>query len=197
MNESAVPRDDAPARRLRPGGLLLLLSIAVVGLILLAVFYYGVLNPSSRRVGSGAAPDFTFTAYSFGLSAYDGQTFRLSDFRGQPVVLNFWASWCAPCRDEQPHLEAAWRRYQGRVMFIGLDYLDQEPNARAYLTEFGVTYPNGPDRGSRAYTAYHVQGVPETFFIDAQGFVQGYYVGPIPAAELEQRIQALLQASTP
>ncbi len=191
MNDSVVS-PNAPARRLRPGGLLLVIGIAVIGLIFVAVFYYGVLNPPSQRVGSGPAPDFTFTTYAFGLSPYDGQTFRLSDFRGQPVVLNFWASWCGPCRDEQPHLEAAWRQYQGRVMVIGLDYLDQEPNARAYLTEFGVTYPNGPDRGSRAYTAYRVQGVPETFFIDAQGFVRGYYVGPITAAELEQRIQELL-----
>ena len=192
MNENATPAPIAepqPARRSRGGSALLIGVIAVVGLALLAVFYYGILNPPSKRVGSGAAPDFELTTF-------EGETIRLSDFRGTPVVLNFWASWCVTCRDEQPYLEEAWRRYQGRVVFIGVDYLDQLPNALAYLEEFDVTYPNGPDKGSRIYAAYHVQGVPETFFIDAQGNVQGFHVGPISRAQLEERIQALLDSNS-
>ena len=81
-------------------------------------------------------------------------------------------------------------------MFLGVDYLDQAPNARAYLDQFGVTYANGPDKGSRAYTAYRVQGVPETFFIDAKGVVQGFHVGPITAPQLEQRILDLMKVSS-
>lgn len=180
-----LPSETAPNSAQRRGGLFMLGAVAVVGVMLVAVFYYGILHPSSRRVGSGAAPDFE-------IAAYNGETLRLSDYRGTPVVLNFWASWCVPCRDEQPILESSWRRHQGEVIFLGLDYLDQRPNALAYLSEFDVTYPNGPDLGSRVYTTYHVQGVPETFFIDAEGNVQGFHVGPLSAQQLEQRIQGLL-----
>lgn len=191
MNDS-LPSPVQP--RQRRGSALLVVAIAAIGVILLAVFYYGILNPPSARVGSGKAPDISFTNYSFGLTEYDGKTVRLSDFRGKPIVLNFWASWCVPCREEQAILQASWQKHGSDVLFMGVDYLDQPPNAQSYLTEFGVTYPNGPDKGSRAYTSYRVQGVPETFFIDADGNVQGFYVGPIPAMELEQRIQALLKS---
>ncbi|NUQ38018.1 MAG: redoxin domain-containing protein [Caldilineales bacterium] len=175
---------DQPPRS-RRGGVILFGALALVGIGLLAVFYYGILNPPSRRASEGLAPDFQITTY-------DGEAMALSDFRGTPVVLNFWASWCVPCRDEQPLLQAYWQRYQGEVVFLGLNYLDQRPNALAYLAEFGVTYPNGPDMGSRIYSAYRVQGVPETFFIDAAGQVQGVHVGPMTARDLEQRISQLL-----
>lgn len=184
-----APGEPKPEKKSRLGSALLIGIIAIVGITFLAVFYVGILNPPSKRVGEGTAPEIQFVTY-------DGQEVRLSDFRGKPVVVNFWASWCVPCREEQALLESTWRRYNGDVIFLGLDYLDQEPNALAYLEEFDVTYPNGPDKGSRAYTTYHVQGVPETFFIDAEGKVHGYYVGPIPAAELERRIQALMAAES-
>lgn len=188
MSDNLTP-EISPEAPKRGGGLLMIGVIAVVGVMLLAVFYYGILNPASKRVGEGVAPDFQITTYS-------GETIRLSQYRGMPVVINFWASWCFPCRDEQPVLEAAWQRHKGEVMFLGLDYLDQEPNALEYLAEFNVTYPNGPDLGSRVYTTYHVQGVPETFFIDAEGNVQGFHVGPLTAQQLEQRIQTLLTSGT-
>ncbi|MCO6450623.1 MAG: TlpA family protein disulfide reductase [Caldilineales bacterium] len=183
--EPAAGEKSQPQKRSRLGNVLLFGIIAVVGIIFLVVFYIGILNPPSQRVSEGLAPEITFTTY-------DGQQMRLSELRGKPVVINFWASWCVPCREEQAILEETWQRHKGDVMFLGLDYLDQEPNALAYLAEFGVTYPNGPDKGSRAYTTYHVQGVPETFFVDAEGRLHGYYVGPIPASELERRIQELL-----
>lgn len=192
---SPTPAEAGPKQRSRTGSLLLIGAVAVIGLILLAVFYYGILNPPSVRVGSGKAPEITFTNYNFGLSEFDGQPVRLSELRGKPVVVNFWASWCVPCRDEQAGLEQAWQKYRDQVWFVGLDYLDQEPNARSYLSEFAVSYPNGPDKGSRAYSTYHVQGVPETFFIDAEGNVKGFFVGPIPEPELERRIQELLETT--
>jgi len=182
---NSPPLPAAEPQRARRGGLLLFALIAIVGVALLAVFYYGMLNPPSKRASEGVAPDFQITTY-------DGETIKLSDYRGKPVVVNFWASWCVPCRDEQPLLEAYWQRYQDQVVFLGLNYLDQRPNALAYLSEFSVTYANGPDMGSRIYGAYHVQGVPETFFIDAQGQLQGFHVGPMTARDLEQRITQLL-----
>ncbi len=188
MNDNASsPRlDEAkPAARQRRGGWLVIGLVGLLGVILLAVFMLGLLNPPGVRPSSGRAPEVSFTTF-------DGQRVRLSDFRGKPVVMNFWASWCVPCREEAATLEQAWKSHQKDVQFVGLAYLDQDKNAVPYLQEFGITFPNGHDLGSKAYTSYHVQGVPETFFIDAQGNVQGYFVGPIPPSELEQRIQALL-----
>ncbi len=129
-------------------------------------------NQSEHRA-SGQAPPFTFTTF-------DGETISLDDLRGKGVVLNFWASWCAPCRDEAALLEAMWRREKDNgIVFIGLDYLDQEPAAKAYLAEFDVTYPNGPDLQSAAARRYGIKGVPETFFIDAEGNIQQMVIGPI------------------
>lgn len=191
MNDNATPpiaTQAVPAVRKGRGSWLLLGAVGLIGVALLAIFLIGLLNPPSERVGAGHAPEVTFTTF-------DGQRMRLSDFRGKPVVMNFWASWCVPCREEAATLEQAWKTHQENVQFVGLAYLDQDKNALPYLKEFGISFPNGHDLGSRAYTAYHVQGVPETFFIDADGNVQGYFVGPIPPSELEQRIQALLAAS--
>ncbi len=129
-------------------------------------------NQSEHRA-SGEAPPFTFTTF-------EGETISLADLEGKGVVLNFWASWCAPCRDEAALLEAMWRRERDNgIVFIGLDYLDQEPAALAYLEEFDVTYPNGPDLQSAAARRYGIKGVPETFFIDPQGNIQELVIGPI------------------
>lgn len=77
-------------------------------------------------------------------------------------------------------LEATWRREQGNdIVFLGLDYLDQEPAALAYLAEFNITYPNGPDLQSAAARSYGIKGVPETFFIDAEGKISDIVIGPI------------------
>ncbi len=128
-------------------------------------------------------------------SEYDRVTLQLSKLRGTPILLNFWASWCTTCKDEQPLLESAWRRYKGQVLFIGLSHLDQDKNARAWLQCYDVTYPNALDLGGKAYNAYRVQGVPETYFIDKEGNIVDYYVGAIPNGSiLDQLLQKLLQA---
>lgn len=161
--------------------------LAGLGLLALMVFLgLGLYHRSLDQVQSGTAPDFVLTTFS-------GQTVRLSTLRGQVVVINFWASWCQPCRQEAPILEATWREYRDRgVVFIGVDYLDTETEARAYLAEFNNTYPNGPDLGTRIAQAYRIQGVPETFFVDRQGQLQGVFIGPLNRDELHRRIESLL-----
>src|SRR5690606_9804248 len=125
----------------------------------------------------------------------EGETISLADLKGQGVVLNFWASWCDPCRDEAALLEATWRREQGNgIVFLGLDYLDQEPAAKAYLAEFDITYPNGPDLQSAAARRYGIKGVPETFFIDGEGNIQEIVIGPIVG---EARMDELLNKIRP
>lgn len=163
-------------------GLVLVFLLAFLGAIALRMRTLG------GPVSAGPAPNFT-------LQRYDGDELTLSDLRGQVVVVNFWASWCTPCRYEQPILERAWRRYKDKgVVFIGVDYVDTEPAARAYLAEFDVTYPNGPDLGGKISRAYRIRGVPETFFVSRDGRVADVEIGPLSGeARLVSAIEALLR----
>jgi cytochrome c biogenesis protein CcmG/thiol:disulfide interchange protein DsbE len=151
----------------------------LLGFVGVLAFRLWETNTNEQRA-DGLAPDFTFTTF-------EGETISLADLHGQGVVLNFWASWCDPCRDEAALLEAAWRREAGNgIVFIGLDYLDQEPAAKAYLAEFDITYPNGPDLQSQAARRYRIKGVPETYFIAPDGTIVQAVIGPImDAAQLD------------
>jgi len=138
-------------------------------LLLLAI---GLKRAQQGQIGVGEmAPDFTLTAF-------DGEEYHLADFKGQVVVVNFWASWCVTCKPEAEDLESAWRKYQGDVIFLGVDYVDTEKEAKAYLEEANVTYPNGPDKRTLISQAYRVTGVPETFIIDKSGKVAYVQIGP-------------------
>ncbi|MCC6454553.1 MAG: TlpA family protein disulfide reductase [Caldilineaceae bacterium] len=150
-----------------------------LAIVTILVLFVGILafrlwdtNVSDHRA-DGLAPDFTFTTF-------EGETISLADLQGKGVVLNFWASWCDPCRDEAALLESAWRREQGNgIVFLGLDYLDQEPSAKAYLEEYGISYPNGPDLQSGAARRYGIKGVPETYFIAPDGKIVQTVIGPV------------------
>ena len=162
--------------------------MAAYGLVVgfLGLMAYGLVKVNRGPRQAGLAPDFS-------LKGFDGQTVTLSQLRGHVVIVNFWASWCPPCREEAAYLEATWRDYQDRgVVFIGVDYVDTEAEALAYLEEFEITYFNGPDLGTRISQAYRIQGVPETFFIDRNGLLRGVKIGPLFPPELEDRIEALL-----
>lgn len=127
----------------------------------------------SEHRAEGLAPVLEFTTF-------EGETINLDDLRGQGVMVNFWASWCDPCREEAALLEKTWKQEkENGIVFLGLDYLDQEPAAKAYLAEYGITYPNGPDLRSQVARRYGIQGVPETFFIDSEGKIVDIIVGPI------------------
>lgn len=155
-------------------------------LSLLALLGLGLMRAAAGQVDSGPAPDFE-------LITFDGKAIRLSGLRGQVVVINFWASWCVPCRQEAPILEKTWRTYRDQgVVFIGVDYADTEREALAYIEEFDLTYPNGPDLGTRITQAYRIQGVPETFFVDRGGLLRGVHIGPISEQALVERIESLL-----
>jgi len=163
-----------------------LVVFAAALVLVLASLAYGATTRGSGQLQSGPAPDFT-------LGLFDGGEISLSDLRGQIVVLNFWASWCTPCKEEAPMLESVWQRYAGQgVAVIGVDYKDTEPAARAFLDQFGITYPNGPDTRSRIAGAYGVQGVPETFVITQQGEIAKVFVGSPTEAQLTAVLEDLL-----
>ena len=173
--QDAPNTPDAQAPAPAPGMVVVWRAIFVGILLLFVVLLAWRLwdtNRSEHRA-SGMAPPFTFTTF-------EGETISLDDLQGQGVVVNFWASWCDPCRDEAALLEQTWRREKDNgIVFIGLDYLDQEPAAKAYLAEFGITYPNGPDLRSEAARRYGIKGVPETFFINSAGEIAQTVIGPI------------------
>ncbi len=137
--------------------------------------------------GDGQAPDLT-------MQQFDGGTFRLADQRGRVVVVNFWASWCPPCRAEAPRLVAASRKYLDRdVVFVGVDINDTPDNARAFLQEFGITYANGIDQNLSITEAYGVTGLPATFVVGRQGKVMQRWPGEIQADQLSGLIDEALQ----
>jgi cytochrome c biogenesis protein CcmG/thiol:disulfide interchange protein DsbE len=116
----------------------------------------------------------------------------MADLRGQVVVLNFWASWCLPCADEAALLARAARDYEGQsVRFVGIGVWDPESDATAFLTRYGVDYPNGPDTGGRILMEYGLTGVPETYFVRADGTVSRRWNGPITDSQLRAFIEEI------
>ena len=169
----------------------ILLWTAVIGL--LALVGWGLLNNTKPRPEAGqVAPDFE-------LSFYDGYEWEnlsqtsLADMRGNIVVLNFWASWCTPCRMEADLLENAWQKYRDQgVIFLGVAYADAEPKALAFLEEFSISYPNAPDLRTAISADYEITGVPETFFIDREGNIAYVQIVPLDQGILEGTIDQLL-----
>jgi cytochrome c biogenesis protein CcmG/thiol:disulfide interchange protein DsbE len=149
---------------------------ALLGLLVLVGF--GQIRAQQGPVGVGSrAPDFTLTTFA-------GQSISSRDLRGQVLVVNFWASWCKPCEQEAAALEQAHQTYRDRgVVFLGVDYVDIEREALAYLERFEISYANGPDLGTRISQAFRTQGVPETFVIGRDGRVVAVQIGPYESFE--------------
>ena len=190
MTEPVSDLTPAPARRLPAFVIVLGIGILfIAGLLALLLT-----KPPQKSLCDEAAPDWSLTLFPEYRGEVAGDTLTLADLKGKGVVLNFWASWCKPCEEEAAALEAAWRQYKDKgIVFVGVDYLDQDPAAKRYLQKFNITYPNGPDLASKISKRYAIRGVPETFFIDPQGKIVGCRkVGPIPDAELKRRIAGIM-----
>jgi cytochrome c biogenesis protein CcmG/thiol:disulfide interchange protein DsbE len=132
-------------------------------------------------------------APAFELKALEtGEVVSLAKLKGKPVVLNFWSTWCGPCRIEHPVLEWAFRQYGNQAQFLGAVFEDTEENARAFVARTGSPYPQLIDPRSRMAVDYGVAGVPETYFIDADGIIRDKFVGPIDRGSFTARMGALL-----
>lgn len=184
-----------PARSSKRTRLLVMGGIALVVVGLLGVLALAVRQKSAGAIAIGDAP-------AFELKTFEGETIRLSDLRGKPVIVNFWASWCIPCREEAPLLQSTWLKYKDEgLVLIGVDYVDTDSEAKKFMQEFGITYPNGPDIGTRISQAYRITGVPESYFItpegkllegtDANGRAYGNWIGPLTSGAMEERVQKL------
>ena len=137
------------------------------------------------------APDFT-------LRSFAGSPIVLSAYRGKPVVLNYWASWCVPCREEMPNLERAWRAFRDRgVVVLGVNVADDYDDAAVFLRKLAITYPNVFDPEQTRLNTYGVAGLPTTFFVDSQMRLRdeapGGFVGRDGYQRLHRQIMALLR----
>ena len=134
------------------------------------------------------APDFYFFDEN-------GNRLRLSQFKGKPVILNFWASWCGPCKSEMPDLEEAYKMYGEEIQFVILNMTDGSretvESARRYIESAGYSFPVFYDKQQNGVIAYGISGVPVTFFIDADGYVKGVYSGAMSANILQQGIDRI------
>jgi cytochrome c biogenesis protein CcmG/thiol:disulfide interchange protein DsbE len=190
-NTNPTPTDTGTEKRRLPAWVYLMGigGIAIAGLLALLL-----LRPPQKSLCEGAAPDWSLALFDDYHGGVEGANLTSADLKGKPVVLNFWASWCVPCAEEAALLEEAWQKYKDQgVVFVGIDYLDQEPSALRYLEKFGITYPNGPDLASVMSKRYTIRGVPETFFINPDGEIVGCRkIGPLTPSELDQRIAEIM-----
>lgn len=191
---TAPEGDNEPAVRSRwPRRIALLTLAALIGLAAAFGTRFGtdpgvVDSPLIDR----PAPDVTLPYLE-----RDGQL-SLTDLRGDVVVVNFWASWCVPCREEHADLVAAAERYRERdVTFVGIVYQDRAEQAIAFLDELGRGYDHVTDPGSRAAIDFGVFGVPETFFIDRDGTVVAKVVGKTDLGLLSSTIETIMAGGTP
>lgn len=132
-------------------------------------------------------------APGFALKSFSGEKVRLSDFRGKTLLVNFWASWCHPCREEAPELERAYMSLSGnQVEFIGINIMDDRKNAEEYVKSFGGSFVNIYDPENRVHLEYGVGGVPETFFVNPEGIITGKHRGPLT----EKMIMSYMENAT-
>jgi len=182
METPTLPEKET-RRRLSPGWL----AGGLIGMLVLALLGYGLTSHASLQVGS-PVPEV-------GLTTFDGGSISLAAQRGRVVVINFFASWCPPCREEAADIQQTWRDYEQQgVQFYGIAYRNVASQAQTFLDEFGVTYPSAIDPGDRIARAYGVTGVPETFVIDQQGLLVRHFPGPVTGEELSQELEKLIHS---
>ena len=172
------------------------LPVWVIGIaFFLLVGFLVLIGLGLRRVQAGPivigqnVPDFALTDF-------DGNIHETADMKGQIVVINFWASWCKPCEQEAADMESAYQYYKDRgdVVFLGVDWVDTEPEAQAYLSQFGISYTNGPDLQTKISQIFRITGVPETYILDRQGRLAYVKTGPFASqAEIQAAIDPLLE----
>lgn len=180
--------------RLRLGAQAVAVAVVVALLGLLAWKLVQGESEVTTELARGGSPD----APAFSLERLDGKgELSLASLRGRAVVLNFWASWCGPCKDEAPLLQEAYERWRDEgVAFVGVDVQDFRGDARDFIERYGVTYPNVYDGKGSLVGRYGVTGYPETFFVDASGKVRHRIAGPVASAEeVDEGIERALAAT--
>lgn len=174
------------AARLKLGAQALAVAL-VAGLLALLIWKVAQGSQNKAKLGK-PAPDFT-------LGRLDrAGSLQLSSLRGKVVVLNFWASWCQPCKLEAPDLAASAKKWSGRVVVLGVDVNDPSGDARGFMRKYGITYPIVHDNKNVTSPKYGLTGLPETFFLDRRGRIVSHVISGIKAADLQRGVEEALRA---
>ena len=168
-------------------------TVLVIGVIgaaaLVAVLFMGLgKNPAEIRSPLVGKPAPVFALREVGTQS----TVDITQYRGKPLVVNFWATWCGPCWEEHPVLVANARIYESNVNFLGVVFQDKEEKILSFLQQRGTGYPTVVDDAGKTAIAYGVGGVPETYFIDAQGVIVAKHNGPMTPDILRANLQKVL-----
>lgn len=187
---------DSPVVTRRGAPLWVQILVWIGLLALLVLLGLGLFRAQHPIISIGSkVPDFTLNLFDKYQYQQASQA-NLASLRGKVVVVNFWASWCVTCADEAPDMEAAWQFYQpgGQVVFLGVDYTDVDSKALDFLSKYAITYPNGPDLGTRITPIFNRNiAMPETYIIDQQGILQYKQIGPFQSvAEIRSAIDPIL-----
>ena len=194
MSELAKHAPVAKPARNKKRRLLIVGAICLFNAGLLALLLTQLLTPSSKPntdpfIGQ-SAPNFSLARPQAGLSALS-----LSDFKGKAVVLNFWATWCAPCQEEAPLLENAWKQAQAQgkaLVFLGIDFQETNTDVIHFLQRYGITYPAAIDANGSVAAAYGVTSLPLTVFINRNGIIAGREPREITAQVLANDLQLIV-----
>jgi thiol-disulfide isomerase/thioredoxin len=209
IDDNEDPMDERPQRRREWSGALrsVVLPIVVVGAIVAAIWLIeqrdsgssdggdtGIVQrasgvPEGQSVGAErgkVAPDFV-------LQTVDGSTVRLSDFAGRPVFVNFWATWCTPCRKEMPEIIDAQRRYaDSGLAVIAVNAMEDRDTAAGFVREFGMEFPSALDFRGEVALAFRATGLPTSYFIDRDGVIRAVFFGPLSSEQMDEQLKKIL-----
>ncbi len=169
----------------------ILFNVGLIAFLVIQLLTPAPKSASDLLIGH-SAPDFSLAMLS---TSTGKNALSLSDFKGKAIVLNFWASWCAPCKDELPLLESAWKRMQAQgkdVVFLGIDFQESNSAATSFLQQNGITYPSGLDTNGSVASKYRITSLPDTFFIDRNGTIKSKVLQQLTAQALTSNLQLIL-----
>jgi thiol-disulfide isomerase/thioredoxin len=167
-----------------------------LGLVMLAAIGIGsgfLFNRLSANAGGESlqAPAKSSPAPDFQLEALDGSSFKLANLRGQPVLINFWATWCGPCQQEMPLLQQYYQKYKADLVVLAVNNDEPKPDVQAYVTNLNLTFPVLLDPGMKVEDLYQVRAFPTTFFVDKSGTIRYQHIGILNEGQLVQYLAQL------
>ncbi|MGE5223818.1 MAG: TlpA family protein disulfide reductase [Omnitrophica WOR_2 bacterium] len=144
---------------------------------------------------AGGPSGFSFTAGSaapdFELKALTGNSIHLSDLKGHPVILNFWATWCVPCRQEMPLFESRYEKYPDQFQVLAINFNEPDSDVQAYVNDLGLTFPVLLDPGGNIQKLYRIRGYPTTYIIDVDGNIRAEHIGAVDASQLDNYLKMI------
>ncbi len=168
-------------------GYLLIFLVAIAG----GAWIHWTRVPSDDEVAARIAAHVNFQAPDFSLTTLDGKPVSLSDLRGKVVLINFWATWCPPCRAEMQDLQVAYQEHSDGFVVLGINNAEGDESVRRFVDEFHLTFPILLDRDGAVARKYQMQALPTSFFIDRAGIVHAANVGAMNRAYIEAQITLL------